>query len=40
LEGFRGLRVLQITGLEFDAKNENSEYKWRGKRPVQVLQTE
>jgi hypothetical protein len=27
LEGLRGLRVLQITGLEVDAKNENSEYR-------------
>jgi hypothetical protein len=27
LEGFRGLRILQITGVEVDAKNENSVYR-------------
>jgi hypothetical protein len=27
LEAFRGLRISQITGLEVEAKNENSEYR-------------
>jgi hypothetical protein len=29
LGSVRGLRILKITGLEADAKNENSEYRQR-----------